>query len=95
MTSRPATVRPDMTDDGRRPADPPDDAAPAHGGEHGRLEESRAWNIPSYLLAGVLGFGGLGYLLDRLIGTDFIVAIGIVGGMALAIYYVWFRYGKP
>lgn len=81
-----------MTDDGHS-----SDPARARAGqerEHGRLEESRAWNIPSYLLAGVLGFGGIGYLLDRLIGTNFIVAIGIVGGMALAIYYVWFRYGK-
>jgi F0F1-type ATP synthase assembly protein I len=81
-----------MTDDGHS-------SQPARSGaeqeqERGRLEESRAWNIPSYLLAGVLGFGGIGYLIDRLIGTNFIVAIGIVGGMALAIYYVWFRYGK-
>ncbi|WP_432526063.1 hypothetical protein [Kineococcus mangrovi] len=81
-----------MTDDGH-PAPPARPGADQER-EHGRLEESRAWNIPSYLLAGVLGFGGIGYLIDRLIGTDFIVAIGIVGGMALAIYYVWFRYGK-
>lgn len=83
-----------MTDDGHRPGDEPAGATPAGEHGHGRLEESRAWNIPSYLLAGVLGFGGLGWLLDRLVGTDFLVAVGIVGGMALAIYYVWFRYGK-
>lgn len=81
-----------MTDDGRSPV--PASSNAGQDREHGRMEESRAWNIPSYLLAGVLGFGGVGYLIDRLIGTNFIVAIGIVGGMALAIYYVWFRYGK-
>lgn len=75
-------------------ADPTPDRTP-DAEDRGRLEESRAWNIPSYLLAGVLGFGGLGWVLDRLLGTDFIVGIGIVGGMALAVYYVWFRYGTP
>lgn len=81
-----------MTDDGRSPS--PASSPGEQDRERGRLEESRAWNIPSYLLAGVLGFGGVGYLIDRWIGTDFVVAIGIVGGMALAVYYVWFRYGK-
>lgn len=94
MTRRPANLRPDMTSDGQDPGSSPVVAPPAEQVVHSRLEESRAWNIPSYLLAGVLGFGGLGYLADRLLGTDFLVAIGIVGGMALAVYYVWFRYGK-
>ena len=39
-------------------------------------------------------FGGIGWLLDRFLGTGFLVPLGVVGGMALSIYLIWFRYGR-
>jgi hypothetical protein len=39
-------------------------------------------------------YGGVGYLLDRWLGTTWIVGVGIVGGMALSLYLIWFRYGS-
>lgn len=48
----------------------------------------------SYLLAGPLTYGVLGRLGDRLLGTSFLLPVGIVGGMALAVYLIWFRYGS-
>ncbi len=56
--------------------------------------QGQATDILSYLLAGPLTFGGLGWLADRWLGTSFLLAIGLVGGVAAALYLVWFRYGR-
>jgi hypothetical protein len=51
------------------------------------------WNVVSYLITGPAMFGGVGWALDHWLGTTWLVAVGIVGGMALSLYLVWFRYG--
>jgi F0F1-type ATP synthase assembly protein I len=66
---------------------------PADDGRDGPLQEARAWGIVSYLLAGLLTFGGLGLLLDHLLGTSWLVLVGMLAGAALAFYLIWFRYG--
>jgi F0F1-type ATP synthase assembly protein I len=60
---------------------------------HQRLDESRMWNVVSYLITGPVLFGGIGWALDAWLGTSWLVAVGILGGMALSLYLVWFRYG--
>jgi hypothetical protein len=60
---------------------------------HQRLEESVMWNAVSYLISGPVLFGGIGWGLDRWLGTSWLVAVGILGGMALSLYLIWFRYG--
>lgn len=57
--------------------------------------EVAAWNVLAYLISGPLLYGGLGYLLDLWLGTGFFVVAGILGGMALALYLVYVRYGTP
>ncbi|TMK91653.1 MAG: AtpZ/AtpI family protein [Actinobacteria bacterium] len=53
------------------------------------------WAIASTLLAGILALGALGYLADRLIGTkDVFLPVGMVLGVAVAIYAVWLEYGR-
>ena len=60
---------------------------------HERIAESAMWNSVGYLLSGPLVFGGAGLLLDRWLGTAFCIVVGLLGGMALSLYLVWFRYG--
>ena len=50
-------------------------------------------NVISRLLAGPLVFGLLGWVVDRWLVTSFVLPIGLIGGMALAIYVIWLRYG--
>jgi F0F1-type ATP synthase assembly protein I len=57
-------------------------------------EQDAAWRTVAYLITGPLLYGGIGYLLDRWLGTSWIVGVGIVGGMALSLYLIWFRYGS-
>jgi hypothetical protein len=48
------------------------------------------------MLGGVLAWGGIGYLVDRLIGLERYVftAIGFVVGAVGATYLVYMRFGK-
>ena len=81
------------------PQQPPrpagDDRTPLQRADagHQRLEEARMWNVVSYLISGPAMFGGIGWALDSWLGTSWLVAVGILGGMALSLYLVWFRYG--
>jgi ATP synthase protein I len=52
------------------------------------------WSITSTLIAGMLAWGGVGYLVDRLLGTQVFVGIGIVLGGAAGVYIVYLRYGR-
>jgi hypothetical protein len=60
----------------------------------GTRESDQAWRAFAYLLSGPLLYGGAGWLLDHWLGTAFLLPVGIVGGMALSIYLIWFRYGS-
>lgn len=57
-------------------------------------EQDSAWRAVAYLLSGPLIYGGLGALADHWLGTSWLVGVGIVGGMALSLYLIWFRYGS-
>jgi F0F1-type ATP synthase assembly protein I len=60
----------------------------------GPLGEAAAWTVLAHLISGPLLYGGLGWLADRWLGTKpLFVLVGILGGMALALYLVWVRYG--
>lgn len=53
------------------------------------------WAITSTLLGGMLAWGAVGYLADRLIGTQHVfTAVGFVLGAAGGIYLVYLRYGR-
>jgi F0F1-type ATP synthase assembly protein I len=51
------------------------------------------WSIIGTLVAGVLAWGGIGWLLDRWLGTRYLVAVGIIVGMAGAFYLIIKRHG--
>ena len=66
---------------------------PESGDESG--DSGIAWSIIGTLVAGVLVWGGVGYLVDRWLGTDSVfLAIGLVVGAAASMYLVIVRYGK-
>jgi len=51
------------------------------------------YNAMAYVLAGPLTFGPIGWGADHLLGTSWGLPLGILAGMVLSLYYVWFRYG--
>ncbi|MGV1009429.1 MAG: AtpZ/AtpI family protein [Dermatophilaceae bacterium] len=76
----------------------PDGGTPSDDAEQLRRVNAReandAWKSIAYLISGPLVYGAAGWLLDRWLGTNFLVGVGIVGGMALSLYLIWFRYGS-
>ena len=59
------------------------------------VSEAAAWTILSYLITGPALYGGLGWLIDKWLGTTFFVVVGLLGGMALSIYVIYRRYVSP
>lgn len=55
--------------------------------------DQMAATIIAYLITGPSVFGGLGWLLDRWLGTGFLIVVGLLGGMAMSLYVIWLRYG--
>lgn len=58
------------------------------------MTESVGVSALSYLLSGPVVFALIGYGLDVLLHTGVMVPIGLLAGMALSIYLIWFRYGS-
>lgn len=61
------------------------------GGQGGA---DQGYRILSIMLAGLLAYGGLGWLLDRWLGTSWWLPIGLVLGVALGVYLVVVKFGK-
>ncbi len=58
-----------------------DDDAHRSAGPHG---EAAAWTVLAYLISGPSLYGGLGWLVDRWLGTyPVLTAVGIIGGVGL------------
>ncbi|WP_405145222.1 AtpZ/AtpI family protein [Sphaerisporangium sp. NBC_01403] len=62
--------------------------------EDGRDFANAAWSIPSTLIAGMLVWGGIGWLLDRWTGVGAFFPIGVILGVVLAVYLVYVKYGR-
>lgn len=71
-----------MSEGGRRPDEPEDRTLRG------------AWSVLSYLLTGMLLYGGLGWLLGRWLEIPALFVVGSLVGLALAIYLVYVRYGR-
>jgi F0F1-type ATP synthase assembly protein I len=50
--------------------------------------------VLSYLISGVLFYGGLGWLGDHFLGTGFLLPVGIIAGAAFGIYVIIKRFGQ-
>lgn len=50
--------------------------------------------IISYLISGLLFYGGLGWLADRALNTTFWLPVGLILGTVAGIYIVIKRHGR-
>ncbi len=48
----------------------------------------------SYVISGPLLYGGIGWLLDRWLDQAWLVPVGILFGMVLALVLVYLRFGR-
>jgi F0F1-type ATP synthase assembly protein I len=60
----------------------------------GEIQDA-AWSIVSYLLSGMLVWGGVGWLVDKWTGNQALfLPIGLVLGIAAALYLVHLRFDR-
>ena len=58
----------------------------------GRISDDAAWAAVSLMTAGILLYGGVGWLLGRWLGNQsLLVALGVLVGVALAIFMLFRR----
>jgi len=89
---RTASVARAMTPD---PVRSPARSGPGPGAQRGEMAGmDQGMRVLSYLIAGVLLYGALGWLGDRLFGTGFLLPVGIVLGAAAGCYTIIRRYGQ-
>ena len=59
-----------------------------------RQGEADAWNAFSYVLSGMLFWGGIGWLLSLWLGSRAWIGLGLMVGTGAGVGLVWFRYGR-
>jgi ATP synthase protein I len=59
-----------------------------------RREENALWSIFGYLVSGLLFWGGVGWAVDHFLHTKYFTLVGLLVGMAGALYLVWLRFGR-
>jgi ATP synthase protein I len=56
--------------------------------------KSSGWTVLSYLVAGMIAYGGIGWLVGRAVHSDVILPVGMLVGLVLSIGLVIHRYGR-
>jgi ATP synthase protein I len=52
------------------------------------------WTVFSYLLSGMAAYGGIGWLIGRAVHVAVLFPIGMLAGLAIAIGFIIWRYGR-
>ncbi len=80
-----------------RPSSPPTQLGYARrhpAGGSGQPRESDGYRILSYLIGGMILYGGIGWLVGHWTGLTFLFPVGMLLGLALAICLIIFRVSK-
>jgi ATP synthase protein I len=80
-----------VTDDGREPSA----ASPPAGTRGGPPPDNAGWTIFSYLIAGMVVYGLLGWLLATLTHVAVLTAAGALTGLLIAVGGIIYKYGRP
>ena len=51
------------------------------------------WTVFGYLIAGMLAYGGIGWLIGRAVHVSLLFPIGMLVGLAISIGFIIYRYG--
>lgn len=81
-----------ITVEDRRPEKGKPDSSLIPGNEPVGMETG--YRILSYIAAGLLFYGGLGWLGDKYLGTAFLLPLGLIIGLVLSMYAIIKRFNK-
>jgi hypothetical protein len=52
------------------------------------------WTVFGYLVAGMLAYGAIGWLIGRAVHVSLLFPLGMLVGLAISVGYIIYRYGK-
>ncbi len=62
---------------------------------HDHLSVGTGWSVFSYLIAGMLAYGGIGWVIGHFTRISLFFPIGMLVGLAISIGWIIYRYGRP
>jgi hypothetical protein len=69
--------------------------AAGQGGRTARVSEGTGWTVVSYLLAGMIAYGGGGWLIGHFTHIQILFPIGMAVGLAISLGWIIYSYGRP
>lgn len=60
-----------------------------------RRDQAGAWDAFGLVASGITVWGGVGWLVSEWLDNVVFLMLGLLVGMAAALYLVWVRYGRP
>jgi ATP synthase protein I len=59
------------------------------------LTRGSGYTVFSYLIAGMLAYGGIGWLIGHFTHVSLLFPIGMLVGLAISVGWIIYRYGRP
>ena len=59
------------------------------------LTQGSGWTVFSYLIAGMLAYGGIGWLIGHFTRISLLFPIGMLVGLAISVGWVIYQFGRP
>jgi ATP synthase protein I len=59
------------------------------------LTMGTGWTVFSYLIAGMIVYGGLGWVIGHFTHISLLFPIGMLIGLAISVGWIIYRYGRP
>jgi len=59
------------------------------------LSKGSGYTIFSYLIAGMLAYGGIGWLIGHFTHVSLLFPIGMLVGLTISVGWIIYRYGRP
>jgi ATP synthase protein I len=67
----------------------------AQGDADDGLTRGSGYTVFSYLIAGMLAYGGIGWLIGHFTHISMLFPIGMLVGLAISVSWIVYRYGRP
>lgn len=58
------------------------------------LGQGTGWTVFSYLIGGMIAYGGIGWLIGRAVHVELLFPIGMLVGLAISLGWIIYRYGR-
>jgi ATP synthase protein I len=60
-----------------------------------QLSKGTGYTVLSYLIAGMLAYGGIGWLIGHFTNVPLLFPAGMLVGLAISVGWIIYRFGRP